>query len=46
MMLREKLRGTKMTGSDTVKNYLTQIRQVRDELTAVGETMTDSNWKG
>jgi hypothetical protein len=42
MVLREKLRDTKMTGSDMVTTYLTQIRQVRDELAAVGETMIDS----
>jgi hypothetical protein len=42
MVLREKLRDTKMTGSDMVTTYLTWIRQVRDELAAVGETMIDS----
>jgi hypothetical protein len=42
MVLREKLRDTKMTGSDTVTTYLTRIRQVRDELAAIGETMDDS----
>jgi hypothetical protein len=35
MVLREKLKDTKMTGSDTVTTYLTQIRQVRDELAAI-----------
>jgi 2-phosphoglycerate kinase len=42
MVLREKLRDTKMTGSDMVTTYLTWIRQVRDELAAIGETMDDS----
>jgi hypothetical protein len=42
MVLREKLRDTKMTGSDTVTTYLTRIRQVRDELAAIGETVDDS----
>jgi hypothetical protein len=42
MVLREKLIDTKMTGSDTVTTYLTRIRQVRDELAAIGETMDDS----
>jgi hypothetical protein len=42
MVLREKLRDTKMTGSDTVTSYLTKIQQVRDELVAVGETVSDS----
>jgi hypothetical protein len=42
MVLREKLRDTKMTGSETVTSYLTRIQQVRDELAAVGETVSDS----
>jgi len=42
IMLREKLKDTKMTGSDTVTTYFTQIRQVRDELAAIGETVVDS----
>jgi hypothetical protein len=31
----------KMTGLDTVATYVTRIRQVRDELVAIGETMDD-----
>jgi hypothetical protein len=31
MVLREKLRDTKMTGSDTVMTHLTRIRQVGDD---------------
>jgi hypothetical protein len=41
MVLREKFRNTKMTRSDTVTNYLTKITQVRDQLAAVGEVVTD-----
>jgi hypothetical protein len=37
MVLREKLRDTKMTRSDTVTSYLTKITQVRDQLAVVGE---------
>jgi hypothetical protein len=33
MVLREKLRSTKMSKTDTVASYLTRISQVRDELT-------------
>jgi hypothetical protein len=43
MVLREKLKDTKMTGSDTMKTYLTRIRQVRDELDEIMETMDDSD---
>jgi hypothetical protein len=42
MVLREKLIDTNMIGSYMMTNYLTWIRQVRDELVAVGETMDDS----
>jgi 2-phosphoglycerate kinase len=42
MVLREKLRETKMTGSDMVTMYLTRIREVRDELAAIGEAVDDS----
>jgi hypothetical protein len=41
MVLREKLRDTKMTRSDTVTSYLTKITQVRDQLAVVGEVVTD-----
>jgi hypothetical protein len=44
MVLREKLRDTKMTGSDTVTTYLTRIRQVRDELAAIGEQWMIQSW--
>jgi len=36
MVLKEKLRGTKMSRSNTMASYLTRITQVRDELVAVG----------
>jgi hypothetical protein len=42
MVLREKLRDTKMTGIDTVIAYLTRIRRVRDEPAAIGKTVIDS----
>ena len=35
--MREKLRSTKMTKTNTVASYLTKITQVRDELAAVGK---------
>jgi hypothetical protein len=42
MVLREKLIGTKMTGSTTMTTYLTWIQHVRDELAVIGEVMDDS----
>jgi hypothetical protein len=41
MVLREKLKDTKMTKSDTVTNYLTKITQVHDQLAVVGEVVLD-----
>jgi hypothetical protein len=41
MVLREKLRGTKMSRSDTIASYLTRITQVRDELATVGEAVSE-----
>jgi hypothetical protein len=41
MVLREKLRDTKMIGLDTLTSYLIRIRKVRDELAVVGKTMVD-----
>jgi hypothetical protein len=41
MVLREKLKDTKVIGSDTVTTYLTWIRQVRDELIAIREAVDD-----
>ena len=36
MVLREKLRSTKMSSGESVTSYLTRVSQVRDELAAVG----------
>lgn len=36
MMLKQKLRNTKMTNIDTVTSYLTNITQLRDDLAMVG----------
>ena len=41
MVLREKLRSTRMARGESVTAYLTRVSQVRDELAAVGE-MVDS----
>lgn len=41
MVLREKLRDTKMTGSNTMTTYLTWIRQFQDELATIGEAVDD-----
>jgi hypothetical protein len=42
MMLREKLRSTKMARGDTVATYLTKFTQIRDELVAVGEAVNET----
>lgn len=39
MVLREKLRSTKMARGETVTSYLTRVSQVQDELAAVGEVV-------
>ena len=39
MVLREKLRGTRMARGESVTAYFTRVSQVRDELAAVGETV-------
>ena len=41
MVLREKLRNTKMTEVDTITTYLTKISQVRDELGDASEKLED-----
>jgi 2-phosphoglycerate kinase len=41
MMLREKLRSTKMARGDTVATYHSKFTQIRDELAAVGEAMNE-----
>ena len=42
MVLREKLKSIQMAKGDTVTFYLTQFKQVRDELAAVGDSVSDS----
>jgi hypothetical protein len=42
MVLREKLKGIKMTKTENVTTYLTKITQVRDELGVVGEVIADN----
>jgi hypothetical protein len=39
MVLQEKLRGTKMTNTDSVASFFTKFSQIRDELEAVGEVV-------
>jgi hypothetical protein len=41
MVLREKLRSTKMSKTGIVALYLTKISQVRDEIMVVGEIVKD-----
>jgi hypothetical protein len=41
MVLRDRLRNTKMSKTDSVTSYLTRITQVRDQLGAVDETVTN-----
>ena len=41
MVLREKLRNTKITDADTLTTYLTKILEVRDELGAAGDKVED-----
>ena len=42
MVLREKLKSTRMVTYENVASYLTRISQVRDELVAVGEKVDGS----
>jgi hypothetical protein len=42
MLLREKLRSTKMARGDFVATYLTKFTQIRDELATVGETVDET----
>lgn len=42
MLLRRKLRDTKMTDSDTVTTYITRINQVWDEMATIGGKLDDS----
>jgi hypothetical protein len=42
MVLQEKLRGTKMSKTDSVTSFLTIFSQIRDELAAIGEIVHPS----
>jgi hypothetical protein len=42
MALRDKLHNTRMAKGESVASYLTRLRQVKDELAAVGEIIPDS----
>jgi hypothetical protein len=42
MLLREKLRSTKMAKGESVVTYLTKFTQIRDELAAVGEKVDET----
>jgi hypothetical protein len=42
MALKDKLRDTKMGKGEIVSSYLTRVAQVKDELAAVGEVISDS----
>jgi hypothetical protein len=41
MLLREKLRSTKMAKGESVVTYLTKFTQIRDELAVVGEAVDE-----
>jgi hypothetical protein len=43
MVLREKLKSTKLTKAENVVTYLTRLTQVRDELGAMGEAIANSD---
>jgi hypothetical protein len=40
--LKDKLHDTKMGKEESVSSYLTRVAQVKDELTVVGEVISDS----
>ena len=42
LVLKEKLKATKMNKFDSVVTYLTRITTVRDELATIGETVVDT----
>jgi len=43
MVLKDKIKNIRMGKGESVTSYLTQIKQVRDELAAVGEKMEDAD---
>ena len=42
MALKDKLHNVKMTKDESVTSYLTRVAQVKDELAAMGKTISDS----
>jgi hypothetical protein len=42
MLLREKLKSTKMAKGESQVRYLTKFTQIKDELAVVGETVDES----
>jgi hypothetical protein len=42
MVLQEKLRGTKMTKTNSVTSFLTRFSQIHNELAAIGEIVDPS----
>jgi hypothetical protein len=42
MALKDKLHDTKMGKEESVSSFLTQVAQVKDELVAVGDVISDS----
>jgi hypothetical protein len=44
MALKAKLHDTKMGKEESVSSYLTQVAQVKDEIAAVGEVISDSEF--
>ena len=42
MLLREKLRSTKMAKGESVVTYITKFTQIRDELAVVGEAVDET----
>lgn len=41
MILKEKLRTTKMQKGESVTSYLTKIQNIRDDLAAIGDKLED-----
>jgi hypothetical protein len=42
MALRDKIHGVRMAKGESVATYLTRVAQVKDELAAIGEFISDS----
>ena len=43
MVLREKLRNIQMGKGESVTSFLTQLKQVRDDLAAIGDIVTEAD---